>query len=75
MCHQGVIQNELSKTKQAISDLKMEGSLDLLGGKGKGEEEDVLQKEIFWTMEEEKIEEVKRKRHLGEEVEKENSGG
>ena len=63
MCHQGVIQNELSKTKQAISDLKMEGSCGLLGGKGKGEEETVLYKEILWTMEKEKIEEVKRKRH------------
>ena len=37
----------------------MEGSCGLLGGKGKGEEETVLYKEILWTMEKEKIEEVK----------------
>ena len=74
MCHQEVIQNELSKTKQAISNLKMEGSCGLLGGKGKGKWGEVLQKAIFWNMEEKEIEEVKRKRHLGE-VEKENSEG
>ena len=60
MCHQGVIQNELAKTKQAISHLKMEGSCGLLGGKGKGDGGEVMQKEIFWTMEEKEIEEVKR---------------
>ena len=43
----------------------MEGSCGLLGGKGKGEEETVLYKEILWTMEKEKIEEVKRKKAFG----------